>query len=99
LLKPDGLFIHSHWQFLNSERLQARIQPWETAAISSSDVDANDYLLDWRSGGAGLRYVHCFDESELYVLARSAGFDVVETFHSDGETKNLGLYQIWKKHL
>src|SRR6202142_1109913 len=27
LLKEDGLFIHSNWQFLNSSRLKATIQP------------------------------------------------------------------------
>jgi tRNA (uracil-5-)-methyltransferase TRM9 len=96
LLKPDGLFIHSNWQFLNSEKLKARIQPWNGAAISGLDVDAGDYLLDWRSGGAGLRYVHHFDEDELRALAEVTGFRVLDTFHSDGETGDLGLYQVWK---
>ncbi len=96
LLKPNGLFIHANWQFLNSEKLKARIQPWEAAAISGSEVDAGDYLLDWRSGGAGLRYVHHFDEGELAELAEASGFKVIETFYSDGEGGNLGLYQIWK---
>jgi hypothetical protein len=96
LLKPDGLFIHSNWQFLNSAKLKAKIQPWDVATISESDVDAGDYLLDWRSGGAGLRYVHHFDERELGELAEASGFEITETFHSDGEGGNLGLYQVWK---
>jgi len=96
LLKPDGIFIHSNWQFLNSEKLKARIQPWEAAAISAADVDTNDYLLDWRSGGAGLRYVHHFAESELQELAKAAEFQIIDVFYSDGETGNLGLYQVWK---
>jgi SAM-dependent methyltransferase len=95
LLEPNGLFIHSNWQFLNSEKLKARIQPWEAAAISRSDVDAGDYLLDWRSGGKGLRYIHHFDERELHELASSTGFQVNDVFYSDGETGNLGLYQVW----
>ncbi len=96
LLREDGLFIHSNWQFLNSEKLKARIQPWEAAPLSGSDVDAGDYLLDWRSGGKGLRYVHHFDEKELEELAGASNFQIVETFYSDGDTGNLGLYQIWK---
>jgi tRNA (uracil-5-)-methyltransferase TRM9 len=96
LLHPEGLFIHSNWQFLNSEKLKARIQPWETAAISSSEVEAGDYLLDWRSGGKGLRYVHQFNEQELSELAKASGFRIMDTFHSDGEGGNLGLYQVWK---
>jgi len=96
LLKDDGLFIHSNWQFLNSEKLKARIQPWEAAAVPGSNVDAGDYLLDWRSGGEGLRYVHHFDEQELDELARASHFQIVDTFYSDGEGGKLGLYQVWK---
>lgn len=99
LLKPNGLFIHSNWQFLHSEKLRARIQPWETAAVSGSDVDAGDYLLDWRSGGKGLRYVHHFNEGELKELASATGFSVMDNFYSDGELGNLGLYQVWKRSL
>ena len=97
LLQPGGQFIHSNWQFLNSEKLKARIQPWGTVAISGAEVDPGDYLLDWGNGGEGLRYVHHFSEAELESLARESGFEVVEIFYSDGETGNLGLYQVWKK--
>ena len=96
LLKEDGIFLHSNWQFLNSEKLKARIQPWEAVSLSGSEVDAGDTLLDWRSGGKGLRYVHHFNEEELGTLAEASRFRIVETFTSDGDTGNLGLYQIWK---
>ena len=96
LLKHDGHFVHSNWQFLNSRKLKSRIQPWEAASVSGSVVDAGDYLLDWRSGGKGLRYVHHFNEDELKELAAATGFNVIDNFYSDGETGNLGLYQIWK---
>ncbi len=98
LLQPDGKFILSNWQFLNSEKLRQRIQAWEMASISASDVDEGDYLLDWRSGGQGLRYVHHFTSQELNLLAGETGFDVIDTFHSDGEGARLGLYQIWSVH-
>ncbi len=51
ILKPEGMFIHSNWQFLNSEKQKARIQLWESIGLKETDVDANDYLLDWRRGG------------------------------------------------
>ena len=97
LLKPNGLFIHSNWQFLNSEKLKSRVQDWSKTRLSPDNVDPNDYLLDWRSGGEGLRYVHHFDETELAGLAQEAGFQIKDVFYSDGETGNLGLYQIWQK--
>ena len=95
LLKPDGKFILSNWQFLNSEKLTARIQPWSRVGLSDADVDEGDYLLDWRSGGEGLRYAHHFSGEELHGLAEQAGFKVEAEFLSDGENGRLGLYQIW----
>jgi SAM-dependent methyltransferase len=96
LLALGGHFIHSEWQFLNSPRLAARIQPWDVIGVSGNDVDPGDYLLDWRQGGMGLRFVHHFSEAELEELAVRSGFEVVETFFSDGENHRLGLYQVWK---
>ena len=97
LLEPDGKFIHSNWQFLNSEKLKARIQPWSAAHLSAADVDGGDYLLDWRSGGLGLRYAHHFSAQELSQLAAETGFRLVESFFSDGEGGRLGLYQVWER--
>ena len=97
LLAPGGRFFLSNWQFLNSPRLRGRIQPWEQAGLSPEQVEPGDYLLDWRGGGQGLRYVHHFDAAELEALAGEAGFRVEESFYSDGESGNLGLYQVWKR--
>jgi 2-polyprenyl-3-methyl-5-hydroxy-6-metoxy-1,4-benzoquinol methylase len=97
LMKDDGRFILSNWQFLNSAKLRARIQPWERIGLTASDVDDGDYLLDWRSGGEGLRYAHQFSAEELSALAGQAGMRVVDSFLSDGEGGNLGLYQVWVK--
>jgi len=96
MLKPGGKFIHSHWQFLNSEKLRSRLQTWQTVGLSASDVDEGDSLLDWRAGGNGLRYAHHFTFSELDTLARETGFKRIESFLSDGEGGRLGLYQVWE---
>jgi SAM-dependent methyltransferase len=99
LLAENGKFILSNWQFLNSEKLRSRIQDWSKVRLSNADVDPGDYLLDWRSGGEGLRYVHHFGEDELTILANSAGYTVRDTFYSDGESGNLSLYQVWEINL
>jgi tRNA (uracil-5-)-methyltransferase TRM9 len=96
LLKSDGRFILSNWQFLNSKKLKARIQPWNKTGLLDDDVDEGDYLLDWRSGGEGLRYAHHFSGEELPGLAGQVGMRVSESFLSDGENGRLGLYQIWE---
>jgi tRNA (uracil-5-)-methyltransferase TRM9 len=96
LLTPGGRFIHSNWQFLNSPRLVKRIQPWSAVGMDESLLEVGDYLLDWRQGGQGLRYVHYFSEDELEELAQRSGFSVLESFFSDGEGGKLGMYQVWK---
>jgi SAM-dependent methyltransferase len=98
LLKPSGRFYLSNWQFLNSEKLKARIQPWSRVGLLDSDVDERDYLLDWRGGdGEGLRYAHQFSAEELLGLADQAQMKVEAGFLSDGENGKLGLYQVWTK--
>lgn len=96
MLRTGGQFIHSEWQFMNSEKLMGRIQPWEEAGLSTEEVETGDALLDWRSGGRGLRYVHHFNEAELEVLAAASRFRVRQTFRSDGTNGLLGLYQVWE---
>jgi 2-polyprenyl-3-methyl-5-hydroxy-6-metoxy-1,4-benzoquinol methylase len=92
LLAEGGRLFVSNWQFLNSARLRGRIQAWERVGLQAAQVDEGDYLLDWRSGGEGLRYAHHFGEEELRRLAGEAGLEVEEVFWSDGETGNLGMY-------
>ena len=95
LLKADGRFILSNWQFLNSEKLKSRIQAWDKVGINENDLDVGDYLLDWRSGGEGLRYAHQFSAEELLGLAEQADMRLTDSFLSDGDGGNLGLYQVW----
>lgn len=97
LLAGDGQFVHSNWNFIVSPRLRDRIVPWDAIGLNQDDVDRGDYLLDWRRGGYGLRYVHLFDKEELQKLATSSNFRVVETSYSDGEGGRLGLYQVWER--
>jgi SAM-dependent methyltransferase len=99
LLKPNGRFVFSNWQFLNSEKLKARIHSWSEVGLSPEEVEPNDYLLDWKRGGIGLRYVHHYDEDELAQLAKDSDFEIEQSFYSDGENRKLGLYQVWKKIL
>lgn len=93
----EGLLFLSNWQFLNSARYRQRIQAWEEIGLTADAVESGDYLLDWREGGRGLRYVHHFSEDELTNLAAQSGFQVVEAFYSDGREGNLAIYQVWRQ--
>ena len=95
-LHPSGQLTLSNWNFLHSTRLQKRILPWEEVGLSQDEVEHGDYLLDWRRGGLGYRYVHHFTKQELTDLAHKVGCRVMQTFYSDGEAGKLGLYQVWQ---
>lgn len=97
LILPGGMLYLSNWQFLHSARLVKRIQPWEMAGLDPRNLEIGDYLLDWRAGGQGLRYVHHFSAGELEALAKETGYRVLESFLSDGREGNLSLYQVWQK--
>lgn len=97
LMQPGGCLILSVWDFLQSERLQERVLPWSSVGIDKDQVEDGDYLVDWRHGGQGVRYVHHFTVEALSDLAQSGGFDVLETYRMDGENGQLGLYQVWIK--
>lgn len=91
-----GQFYFSVWQFLNSERQRRRIHEWTEVGLSTQEVDENDYLLDWKEGGLGFRYVHFFSEDELAQLAKQSGFIIQQSYYSDGKEGNIALYQIWE---
>ena len=96
LLKPGGRCVVSVWQFLHVPRLARKIAPWSEAGLRPEQVDEGDVVVDWRRGGRGLRYVHHFTQAELIDLCRRAGFDMIETYRSDGQTGDMGLYIVLK---
>jgi SAM-dependent methyltransferase len=96
LMAPGGRLTLSVWNFLASPRLRRRILPWREAGLAEGELDPGDYLLDWRRGGRGLRYVHHFTEPELDGLAAATGFGVADGYLSDGESGVLGRYQVWE---
>ena len=98
-LEPDGRLLLSTWQFLDSERQRRKIAPWGAADIAERDVEANDYLLTWRSGGFGLRYVTFVDLEEMRALAAAAGLVLVDHFRADGREGDLNLYTILARAL
>lgn len=100
LLPVGGWFVFSVWQVRNSPRLMARCQPWERIGLTQEEVEAGDMLLDWRFAlphqeeQIGLRYVHGFDMTEIEQLARGGGFEIIESFESDGHGGRLGWYHL-----
>lgn len=94
LLAPGGALIFSTWRFSHNARMSRKILPWATVDLAADQVEAGDYLLDWRLAGAGYRYVHEADEAEMAGLAAQAGLSVVDQFRADGHEGDLSLYTV-----
>jgi 2-polyprenyl-3-methyl-5-hydroxy-6-metoxy-1,4-benzoquinol methylase len=94
LLDPGGLLALSTWQFLNSDRLRRKIVPWQALGLGPAQVEAGDYLLDWKRGGTGLRYCHHADRAELAALAAESGWHLLDSFRADGREGDLNLFAL-----
>ena len=84
-LKPGGRLIVSVWQMMHDARMRKKIV---------EDLGDGNYVLNWKSGGNGLRWVHEVSEAELRQLAIAVGLEVVEVYRSDGKSGDLGLYGV-----
>jgi tRNA (uracil-5-)-methyltransferase TRM9 len=91
-LAPGGRWVISVWQVLHRERFLRRCVDWSEVDLEESDVDDRDLLLDWQRGVRALRYVHHFEEDELRELCERAGLHVRQSWRSDGDSGDLGLY-------
>lgn len=96
-LAPGARSVFSAWQFLHHPRFERKIQPWSRVGLTEADVDRGDHLVDWQRGGEGLRYVHHLDEEELTGLCTTVGLEVEETYLSDGQPGDLGLYVVARR--
>ncbi len=92
LLAPGGWLVASTWQFMSSERLRARVLPWETVGLRAADVEAGDALVAWGPGAEGNRYCASLDREALAALAEEAGLTIRESCYADGHEGNLNLY-------
>lgn len=93
-LKEGGRLALATWQFLDSPRQRAKIVPWETIGLRAADMERGDYLLTWRRGGLGYRYVAHIDLPEVEQLAAATGLQVEHHFRQDGHEGDLNLYAI-----
>lgn len=86
---PGGWLAFTAWRFLDSARFQERIVPWS----DDFQVEAGDYLLDWRRGSRAVRYCHHIDDAEHDGLITAANLRVVDDYREDGGLNRYTILQ------
>ncbi|MBK8029290.1 MAG: class I SAM-dependent methyltransferase [Chloroflexi bacterium] len=90
---PGGWLVFTAWRFYEYPRFRDRVVPWE----ADLQVEAHDYLLDWRRGERALRYCHYVDDAEAERLITATGLERVAQYRADGFTGDVNLYVVLKK--
>ena len=90
---PGGLLAFAAWRFYDFARFRERIIPWP----DDIQVEANDYLLDWRRETPALRYCHYVDDAEHAALVAATGLTEIVTYRADGETGDMNRYSLLRK--
>jgi len=67
-----------------------------TTLMPQTQVEAGDYLLDWRRGERALRYCHYVDDAEQAQLVAATGLKLVTQYRADGSTGDANLYTVMK---
>lgn len=92
-VKPKGWLVFACWRFYEYARFQERIVPWP----EDLEVEAGDYLLDWRRGEVALRYCHYVDDTEHTALIEVSGLRGIATFRADGQGGKTNQYSVLRR--
>lgn len=95
-VKQGGLLVFTSWRFYEQPRFKERIVAWP----EDIEVEANDYLLDWRRGTSetpALRYCHYIDDAEHQSLVLATVLTEISTYRADGRSGDLNGYSILRR--
>lgn len=100
-LSSQSMLVVTVWRFALFERFQKIFVPDSELKdkLGVEGLEKNDYILEWNRGDRGLRYCHYTDEEEFDRLVSGIGVDVVESFVSDGKTRDLNKYYLLRPQL
>jgi len=94
-LKPNGRLVISLWRFPQFDRLKKKIVSPNVAKIEETDLEENDYILDWKKSESAYRYCHYTSLEEMKEIVEQKGI-IEETFLADAKEKTANRYVIIK---
>lgn len=79
-VRQGGILAFASWRFYEFERFRERIIPWD----DDIQVEAGDYLLDWKAGDHAIRYCHYVSDAEQDQLIKVSNLTELERYRADG---------------
>jgi tRNA (uracil-5-)-methyltransferase TRM9 len=107
LLKTNGIFVFTKWNFASLPRLQKRILDLTgqselvqlgNFAIKKKELEKNDYILDWVKYEKAYRFAHDLQNEEIYLFLRTSDLELVYTFEADGSSERQNRYYVGVKN-
>lgn len=97
-LKPGGYLAVSFWNLGEHPlRLKKLAQSnWDKYNISTSELEANDYLLNWKNQAT--RYVHLANKTEQLRLISESGWQIKQSWLADGKSGQMNRYYLLSKN-
>lgn len=97
LLKQNGCYIISLWQFHRYKRFQEKMVNWDSNSnIDPSQLEEHDYLLNWQGNNQKVRYCHSFSDPEIARLKHLTPAKCIDHYQADGKN-NYNHYLVFEK--
>lgn len=90
LLKQDGYFAVTFWDFLDKQRYANKLKPLTV------EGSKNDFEMSFGNNGAK-RFCHFYNPLEIIELTHNLPFKPVEDYFEDGVDNNQNHYFVYKK--
>ena len=97
-LTKHGVAIVTFWRFLDSQKLKRKIEPFDRLQIDQTQLEKNDYLLNWKRGSTAYRYCHYADQAEEKELIQASKLQLIDSFESDGKEGRGNKYLVLKQN-
>lgn len=93
-LKPGGKIIFTTWLFKDNPRLQNKVVDPTQVGLQPSDLEENDFILDWQRQTSAYRYCHYYPESEIQQLLSDTAWQMQAKFVADGHNHHTNRYYL-----
>lgn len=94
---PGGVLIWTTWQFSAWAQAEHRLIEPSQLGIDATDLEADDYILDWRRDQLQYRYCHELQDAELSQILNTLDFTAKRLFNAEGDQDNYNRYIVLTK--